>query len=173
MGALEYWFGTGHGDPSVWSSAADLDLDGDGVFDAVRLDFDGDGLLDDAMWDADGDGVVDRAVLDAGGSSARWFADPARGGVWAQEVPRERFPSTPPPAPAGWRSADHDGDGEVDDAVVDLDGDGSPDVVLVSTRDGARYDTVLVAEEDPDRLSVRLTDSDGDGRLDTVHRGQA
>ncbi len=172
MGALEYWFGTGDGDPTVWSSAADLDLDGDGEFDSVRLDFDGDGLLDDAMWDIDHDGVVDRAVLDAGQSSARWFADPARGGVWAQELPREHVPSTPPPAPPGWRRVDHDGDGAADDAVVDFDGDGSPDVVLVSTGHGARYDTVLVAEEDPHRLSVRLSDSDGDGLLDTAHRGE-
>ncbi|RVW02038.1 hypothetical protein EGT50_11455 [Rhodococcus xishaensis] len=173
MGALEYWFGTGDGELSTWTSAADLDLDGDGVFDAVRLDFDGDGLFDDAMWDVDGDSVVDRAVLDAGQSTARYFADPVRNGVWAQEVSRERASPPAAPSPSEWRTVDYDGDGESDDAVADFDGDGTPDVVLTSTRDGGRYDTVLVAEEDPGRLTVRLGDTDADGRLDTVWRVRA
>ncbi|WP_430334894.1 hypothetical protein [Rhodococcus sp. ACT016] len=170
MGSLEYWFGTGDGSITTWDSEADLDLDGDSEFDSVRLDFDGDGLFDDAMWDIDGDGVVDRVILDAGQPSARHFADPARHGVWAQEVERDVRPSAPPAVPSGRRSVDYDGDGAVDDAVVDFDGDGTPDVVLISTRGDGRYDTVLVAEEDPDRLTVRLSDSDGDGRLDAVRR---
>lgn len=170
MGGLEYWFGTGDGDPSTWTSVPDLDLDGDGSLDAVRLDFDGDGAVDDAMWDVDADGSVDRAVLDVGSRAARYFADPARTGVWGLEVAGAGPAPDPVPALHGWRAVDYDGDGATDDAVADFDGDGTPDVVLVSTRDDTRPDTVLVAEEEPDRLSVRLTDSDGDGRLDTVRR---
>lgn len=171
MGALEYWFGTGDGEPSTWTSVPDLDLGGAGELDAVRLDLDGDGLRDDAMWDFDGDGVVDRAVLDVGSRSARYFADPAHEGVWGQEV-SAAGPPPPDPGPAveDWRTVDYDGDGAADDAVADFDGDGVPDAVLLATRDNTRYDTVLVAEEEPDRLSVRLVDSDGDGRLDTVRR---
>ncbi|CAM3167106.1 VCBS repeat-containing protein [Prescottella defluvii] len=177
MGSLEYWFGTGDGVPTTWTSVADLDLDADGEFDAVRLDFDGDGLFDDAMWDSDGDGTADRSVLDVG-ETARYFADPERTGVWGRQVtgtaqsavpaPAPQFPE--PPDPAGWRTVDYDGDGAADDALVDFDGDGEPDVVLVSTRETSRYDTVLVAEEEPGRMSVQLGDTDGDGRLDTVRR---
>lgn len=169
MGALEYWFGIGDGEVTTWASPADLDLDGDGEYDSVRVDFDGDGLFDDAMWDSDGDGVADRAVLDADGPSARFFTDPARHGVWEHEVSRTETVTRPVVSPSGWRSVDYDGDGAADDAVVDLDGDGTPDVALLATR-GAGYDTVLVAGDDPDRLTVRLTDTDGDGRLDTVSR---
>lgn len=50
--SITYGFGTGVGEMSEWTSAADRDLSGDGVPDAVRLDFDGDGSADDAMWDS-------------------------------------------------------------------------------------------------------------------------
>ncbi|QBJ96492.1 hypothetical protein ERC79_11380 [Rhodococcus sp. ABRD24] len=185
MGSLEYWFGTGDCPPTVWSSAADVDVDGVGGFDAVRLDFDGDGLTDDAMWDCDGDGAADRAVLDLGDPAVRYFADPARDGVWGREVARdspaertqpqigERFahPDQPKPGSVRWMSLDYDGDGAVDDASADLDGNGTHDVVLLSIRDRLRHDTVLVAEEEQGRMTVRLSDTDGDGRLETVRRG--
>ncbi|WP_305093184.1 hypothetical protein [Prescottella sp. R16] len=147
MGALEYWFGTGDGEITTWSSVADVDVTDDGVFDAVRLDFDGDGLLDDVMWDSDGDGRADRVVLDLDGAGERWFADPDGRGVWAREVDQAPAPpippqQAPPPEPSVWRSVDSDGDG--------------------------RDDTILVAGDDPARMSMRLSDTDGDGRLDTV-----
>lgn len=167
MEGLEYWFGTGDGATTTWTSPPDLDLDSDGGLDAVRLDFDGDGLYDDAMWDSDGDGVVDRAVLDAGAPEARYFADPVRNGLWGQQVSHP----APPVQSHRWGRVDFDDDGEPDDEVVDLDRDGSPDFVLVSTRDASRHDTLLVAEEEPGRMAVRLSDTDGDGRLDTVQRG--
>ena len=166
MDGLEYWFGTGEGATNTWTSPADLDIDADGGFDAVRLDFDGDGLVDDAMWDSDGDGSADHAVLDVGAPEARYFVDPTRNGLWAQQIPHPE----PPGPPQGWGRVDFDGDGERDDASVDADGDGTPDYVLVATRDSSRYDTLFVAEEEPERMSMRLSDSDGDGRLDTVRR---
>ncbi|WP_137722908.1 hypothetical protein [Prescottella subtropica] len=173
MDTLEYWFGTGDGEVTTWQSGMDTDVDGDGVNDAVRLDFDGDGLVDDVMWDSDGDGRADRVVLDLGGPEERWFADPVGDGVWGLEV--DQAPAPPVPSvtplpesqPSVWRSVDHDGDGTTD-AVADLDGDGIPDAVLLSTRGDGRYDTILVAGDDPARMSVRLSDTDGDGRLDTV-----
>lgn len=166
MEGLEYWFGSGDGATTTWASPADLDVDADGGLDAVRLDFDGDGLLDDAMWDSDGDGVVDRAVLDVGAPEARYFADPVRNGVWGQQVPAPGAIE----GPRGWGRVDFDDDGERDDEIVDRDGDGLPDYVLVTTRDAPRYDTLLVPEEAPERMTVRLSDTDGDGRLDTVRR---
>ncbi|MCA1005764.1 hypothetical protein LCL87_08545 [Rhodococcus hoagii] len=166
MDGLEYWFGTGDGATSMWTSPADLDIDGDGGFDAVRLDFDGDGLLDDAMWDSDDDGVADRVVLDVGAPEARYFTDPARNGVWGQQVSAPTVVDDP----REWGRVDFDDDGARDDEIVDRDRDGTPDYVLVAARDSSRYDTLLVPEEEPGRMSVRLSDTDGDGRLDTVRR---
>jgi hypothetical protein len=80
---MEYSFGTGVGVPAVWRSPADVDLDGDGVPDAVALDFDGDGRVDDVMWDSDGNGVADTVVLDLDddGHGEHYYDDPSRG--WA------------------------------------------------------------------------------------------
>lgn len=131
--SLEYFFGTGDGALSTWHSPADLDLDGDGVPDAVALDFDGDGLIDDAMWDTDGDGIADRVVLDLDddGIGGTVFAD---GGLGLWEQPR-----TDPPIPVAGRGAadalprrlpiDVDGDGVADQVLEDTDGDGFADGV--------------------------------------------
>ena len=97
---VEYSFGTGHGEPTSWSSVPDLIVGGGSVPNAVRLDFDGDGLLDDAMWDSDGDGIADHSILDvdleesgwdelgldAAGEQARYFTDPSGAGTWNLEV---------------------------------------------------------------------------------------
>ena len=95
MDGLEYWFGTGDGATTTWTSPADLDIDADGGLDAVRLDFDGDGLVDDAMWDSDGDGSADHAVLDVGAPEARYFVDPTRNGLWAQQISHPEPPGPP------------------------------------------------------------------------------
>ncbi|EOM74533.1 hypothetical protein DW322_05010 [Rhodococcus rhodnii] len=98
---VEYAFGTGIGEPTVWHSPADTEFAG---FPAVRLDFDGDGLLDDMMWDSDGDGIADHSILDAdlwdgsewdGSESPRLFTDPTGLGTWNHEVP----PLVPSAAP--------------------------------------------------------------------------
>ena len=61
---MEYCLGDGDGSATIWTAAPDIDLNGDGAFDAVGLDYDGDGLLDDAMADLDADGVADHLVRD-------------------------------------------------------------------------------------------------------------
>lgn len=123
--AIEYFFGIGDGALQRWTSPADLDLNGDGILDAVALDFDGDGLLDDAMWDSDGDGVADLAVLDLDddGTPEAQFADGGRG-LW--EVAR----GTVEPGPGERGSPGRD--------VLDTDGDGVGDLVLLDT-DGDGY----------------------------------
>ena len=61
----------------------DIDVDGDGLLDAVGLDVDGDGSVDDALADLDGDGVADHAVLDG----LNYFTDDGSG-TWAVSVDR-------------------------------------------------------------------------------------
>ena len=127
METIEYFFGTGEGEPTSWHSPADLDLDSDGHLDAVALDFDGDGLIDDAMWDSDGDGVADRSVLDLDddGTPEAVFADGGRG-LWEKPMPADLSPAEPGPA-TGRLDVDHDGDGRPDEVLEDLDGDGFAD----------------------------------------------
>nr|WP_246097819.1 hypothetical protein [Rhodococcus spelaei] len=146
---MEYTFGTGDGDPSVWLSEADLDLGDPGAPDAVVLDFDGDGLLDDALWDSDGDGRADRSVLDAGEPSARYFTDPTGLGTWEAEC-------APP--------------GVADERGIDTDGDGVADAALEPPGPGGGHWSMLVDEGGDGAMDVRLSDTDGDGRLDTVTR---
>ena len=54
MAQLEVNFGG-----EIYLTEATLDLDGDGVNDAVVADLDGDGANDEIAWDSDGDGVID------------------------------------------------------------------------------------------------------------------
>lgn len=88
MTDIGYSFGTGDGVVHEWSSAADLDLAGTGLFDAVRLDFDGDGLADDALWDSTGSGTADIAALDLDddGAPDHFFTDPTGLGTWDHQV---------------------------------------------------------------------------------------
>ncbi|WP_218000632.1 hypothetical protein [Nocardia higoensis] len=88
MTDIEYSFGTGDGVVHDWSSAADLDLAGTGLFDAVRLDFDGDGLADDALWDSSGAGAADLAALDLDddGLPDHFYTDPTGQGTWDHRV---------------------------------------------------------------------------------------
>ena len=133
-GVIEYVFGSGDGHTSTWRSAADLDLDSDGVLDAVSLDFDGDGLADDAMWDTDADGVADRSILDLDddGVPETGFAD-GGSGLWERAVDSPPLDRPTPerteselPAP-GESVLDTDGDGTPDTVLTDSDGDGYAD----------------------------------------------
>ncbi len=172
LGGIEYIFGTGDGLVTHWSTPADLDLDGDGVLDAVVLDFDGDGLIDDALWDSDGDGAADIMVLNF------WTVDFGEGG----DLPgRSQGPSAAgvvqgSTAAQGYTAAqwytDPDGDGTWSgyrqggpDQAAPVD---SVDVVTPAcpTEPGPEprpTPPVVVAEPAP----AVLVDSDGDGVLDT------
>jgi hypothetical protein len=105
MPDIEYRFGTGHGDPHVHHTQANVDVNHDGVADGVALDFDGDGRVDDVMWDSDGDGVADTALLDLNddGKAESAYHDPSNLGTWNAHgqggTPhQEHAGALPPPA---------------------------------------------------------------------------
>ena len=165
---MDYCLNAGDGSASMWTGHPDIDLDGDGVFDAVRLDVDGDGLFDDAMGDADGDGVGDYTVLDAdddGMPEARFTDDGS--GTWS-------LSGTAPGGPMRWLGLDgvtHTG------AVGDVDGDGLADRLIDTDRDGladralrsdagGRLHGGYVDTDGDGRWDVGLTDTDGDGAAD-------
>lgn len=153
---ITYAFGVGDGELTEWTSPADVDIDGDGVPDAVALDFDGDGLVDDVMWDSDGDGVADAAGLDVevlGGGDERWFADADHLGTWATPTDRASLAATPAPrsptAPAPPSApAAHSAPG-----ALSSGGAGGPAVLIDTDGDGT--------------ADTRLVDTDGDGHLDS------
>lgn len=164
---MDYCLGADDGTATMWSALPDVDTDGDGVFDAVALDFDRDGLEDDALADLDGDGVADHAVLDLGGQPS-WFTDDGTG-TWA--VPADRAGRS---GPLRWLSldglessggpmVDFDGDGAVDDLLLDSDADGLADRVL-----GDDHRTGYVDHDGDGRWDVKLVDADGDGTADAA-----
>lgn len=130
---MDYCFGAGDGVVTAWDAPPNVDLDGDGVMDAVRLDFDGDGLFDDMMWDADGDGSADHSVLDIDndGRPETYFTDDGLG-TWRFHVERSGsiswFGLDGMEHPGG--TADIDGDGKPDQ-LFDVDGDGDAEELLV------------------------------------------
>lgn len=124
MDGIEYIFCSGDGLTETWVTPADLDLDSDGVLDAVALDFDGDGLRDDALWDRDGDGYADVVIVNGG---TDWYTDPAGDGTWSgYREDGSAFAGGPTVVadPAPGILVDTDADGILDTALTDTDGDG-------------------------------------------------
>lgn len=173
MDGIEYIFGSGDGAYETWTTPADLDLDADGVLDAVVLDFDGDGLRDDALWDSDLDGVADMVAVDLEPSAAagdplvgdplagdtpavdgrtQWHTDPAGDGTWSGYQVAEQIPA-PEPVPR------QPGPTEPGTPAIRA---GSPTVVA----DPAPG--VLVDANGDGILDTALSDADGDGLLDTA-----
>ncbi|BBZ36555.1 pullulanase [Mycolicibacterium confluentis] len=171
---MDYCLGAGDGTASMFSGAPDVDLDGDGVLDAVALDFDGDGLHDDVLADLDADGIADHAVLDHAAPDAEWFTDDGSG-TWAVAATAAGSGAATPSSTGSalrWQSldgveltggplVDFDADGEVDDRLLDSDGDGLADRVIAEDRSSGYVDT-----DGDGRMDVRLVDSDGDGLAD-------
>ena len=163
---MDYCLDTGDGTASIWTSAPDLDLDGDGELDAVRMDFDGDGLFDDALGDRDGDGWADHAALglgtgglDPGDGTGVLYTDDGTG-TWAVAG----GVAARPPRWFGLDGVEHPGEG----ATADVDGDGRREELLDVDRDGLA-DRALAAEDDgPARTGY--VDTDGDGRWDLLLR---
>jgi hypothetical protein len=164
---MEYCLGDPDGSATMWTAEPDVDVDGDGVVDAVGLDFDGDGLLDDALADLDGDGIADQLVRDNGGEAA-YFTDDGSG-TWAVSV--DPLGSGPQPA-RGLRWFGLDGTEHTGGPLVDVDADGQSDDRLVDADDNGladRADSLGQAYVDTDgdgRWDVKLSDGDGDGRAD-------
>lgn len=160
---VDYCLGNGDGLAAVWSADMTVDTDDDGVFDAIGLDFDNDGRLDDALADLDGDGTADHLVLDLGDDEVRMTDDGS--GTWAVGMDgragQVRWFGLDGVELTGGPLVDFDGDGQIDDRLLDVDRDGLADRVLVG--DDAYVDT------DADgRWDVKLTDADGDGAADAA-----
>jgi hypothetical protein len=174
---MEYCLGADDGSATIWTAQPDTDVDGDGHLDAVGLDFDGDGLHDDAMADLDGDGLADHLVRDHGAEAA-YFTDDGTG-TWAVSVDRAGLgPQSPASAWAharGLRWFGLDGVEHTGGSVVDLDGDGQVDDRLVDADANGLADRALSAglayvDTDADgRWDLKLTDSDGDGKADSAN----
>jgi hypothetical protein len=159
---MEYCLGDADGSATMWTADPTIDVDGDGVLDAVGLDFDGDGLLDDAMADLDGDGVADHAVVDQA-SGATFFTDDGTG-TWAVSVDRGgqlRWFGLDGVEHTGGPLVDIDGDGQGDDRLTDIDGNGLADRALSG-------DTAYVDTDGDGIWDVKLADSDGDGKADAA-----
>jgi hypothetical protein len=143
-----------------------IDTDEDGVFDAIGLDFDGDGRLDDALADLDADGTADHLVLDLDddGRVDASFTDDGSG-TWPLGVDGRagqlRWFGLDGAELTGGPLVDFDGDGQVDDRVLDADRDGLADRALVG--DDAYVDT-----DGDGRWDVKLSDADGDGAADAA-----
>ena len=162
---MDYCLGNGDGAAGIWSAEPDLDVDGDGVFDAHALDFDGDGRIDDAIADLDADGLADHVVLDLDddGFGEASFTDDGSG-TWAVSVERGgqlRFFGLDGIESTGGPMLDFDGDGALDDRLLDADRDGSADRVLAGDR--AYVDT-----DGDGHWDVTLSDADGDGDADSA-----
>ncbi|VAZ87162.1 hypothetical protein LAUMK35_00126 [Mycobacterium pseudokansasii] len=155
------------GTADIWNRANDLDLDGDGRFDAIGLDVDGDGMPDDALADFDGDGRADHAVLDVDndGTPESYFTDDGSG-TWAVAVDRGgqfRWFGLDGAEYSGGPLVDFDGHGQLDDRLIDTDGDGTADRVLCAGDQGV---TAYVDTDGDGHWDVRLRDADGDGAAD-------
>ncbi len=164
---MDYCLAGDDGAAAIWTGQPDLDLDDDGRFDAIGLDFDGDGMHDDALADFDGDGVADHAVLDLDndGTPETSFTDDGSG-TWAVAADRGgklRWLGLDGVEHTGGPLVDFDGNGGVNDRLLDSDGNGMADRVLCA---GATGTTGYVDTDGDGKWNVRLTDSDGDGLAD-------
>ncbi|MFG1933481.1 pullulanase [Mycobacterium sp. NPDC048908] len=160
---MEYCLGDGDGSATMWTADPNVDVDGDGMLDAVGLDFDGDGLIDDAMADMDGDGLAEHMVRDHE-SQAAYFTDDGTG-TWAVSADRTgqlRWFGLDGVEHTGGPTVDVDGDGQSDDRLADTDGDGLADRALSD-------DLAYVDTDGDGRWDVKLADSDGDGRADAAN----
>lgn len=160
---MDYCLGDGSGGAAMWSADPTIDVDGDGILDALPLDLDGDGRPDDALADLDASGLADHAVHDRDGPEPVYFTDDG-GGTWAVAIDRSgqlRWFGLDGVESFGGPVVDFDGEGATDDRLLDIDADGLADRVLAG---GSAY-----ADRDGDgSWDVQLTDADGDGAADSV-----
>ena len=165
---MDYCLNDGDGSATMWNAPPDIDIDGNGLFDAVGLDVDGDGNADDALADLDGDGLADHAVLDGQSyytddGSGTWAVSVDRpGGLGPQLARGLRWFGLDGVEHSGGSTVDLDGDGQASDRLLDIDGNGLADCAL-----GAQ---VAYVDTDSDgHWDIKLTDSNDDGRADVAN----
>ncbi len=164
LNGMDYCLSDGAGGADIYSADPTLDIDGDGILDAIGLDLDADGHADDALADLDGpDGLADHAVHGLDGPAPVYFTDDGAG-TWAVAVDRAgqlRWFGPDGTESFGGPMVDFDGDGIPGERLLDVDADGLADRVLGA---GQAH-----ADRDGDgSWDVRLTDVDGDGTADTA-----
>ena len=164
---MDYCLDAGDGTASIWTGPAEMDIDGDGLFDDVLSDLDDDGMADHADLDLDDDGRAEARYTDDG--SGAWMVGgsgttgPLR---WFGLDGVEHAGSD-----TGTDHADIDGDG-VADRLLDVNRDGLADRALRT--DGrsttgyidGRSITGYVDTDGDGRWDVMLADTDGDGAAD-------
>ncbi|MET3807155.1 hypothetical protein ABIB25_004178 [Nakamurella sp. UYEF19] len=178
MTTLTYSFGDSQTPTETYSSAADVDVNGDGHVDGVYLDFDGSGHHDSIAWDSDGDGKVDTILVSShhDGVYDTAYYDPSGNGHWDAAEPFDG-----PPAAEVEPPADHSGASTVTlspdtadqvltysfgdsstpthtytgEAHVDVNGDGHPDGLYLDFDGSGHHDSIA-------------WDSNGDGKVDTI-----
>lgn len=164
---MDYCLGDGAGGAQIWTADPTIDVDGDGVLDAIGLDLDGDGRPDDALADLDASGSADHAVHDRDGPAPAYFTDDGSG-TWAVAIDRAgqlRWFGLDGVEATGGPMVDFDGDGHTDDRLLDVDADGLADRVL-GHRDGT---ATAYADRDGDgSWDVQFTDTDSDGTADSA-----
>lgn len=145
---MDYCLDAGDGTASIWTGPAEVDLDGDGLFDDLFSDLDGDGLADQAGLDLDDDGEPEALFTDDG--TGAW----AVGGAASGPLRWFGLDGVEHTGPRG----DVDGDG-VSDRLLDLNRDGLADRALSSN-------TGYVDTDGDGRWDLALVDGDGDGAAD-------
>ena len=167
---MDYCLGDGDGSATMWSAEMTVDTDDDGIFDGIGLDFDGDGRLDDALADLDGDGTADHLMLDVDDDehAEASFTDDGSG-TWALGVDgragQVRWLGLDGVESTGGPLVDFDGDGQIDDRVLDVDRDGLADRVLVGGDSGGE---AYVDTDADGTWDVKLSDADADGAADAA-----
>ena len=170
---MDYCLDAGDGTASIWTGPAEVDLDGDGLFDDVFADLDDDGMADHADLDLDDDGRPEARYTDDG--SGAWMV-----GGSGTTGPLRWFGLDGVEHTDTGAGTDADGDG-TEDRLLDMNRDGLADRALsndgqltkgsVDGRSTTGYadgrSTTGYADTDGDgRWDVMLADTDGDGSAD-------
>lgn len=152
---MDYCLDAGDGTASIWTGPAEVDLDGDGLFDDVLADLDDDGMADHADLDLDDDGRPEARYTDDG--SGAWMV-----GGSAAAGPLRWFGLDGVEHAGADTGTDVDGDG-VADRLLDVNRDGLADRALST---GGQSTTGYVDTDGDGRWDVMLADTDGDGSAD-------
>lgn len=138
-----------------FSHAEEIDLDGDGIVDALGADTDGDGIVDAFGMDTDGDSLVDTVLMDTNGDGV--FETYVESHDYNQDGIIDSVTT--------YRDTDQDGNFDMVEKAYDSDDDGELDTFETHyDTDGDGKDDMVVEEH--------FFDRDGDGEIDTYVYGE-